>query len=146
MSMTDINFEGGTIAIQQVAEADPKRAFLTFLISLDRLLPVYATPWVLDDGSMPSHSWFISGLHQFFPLGHFLCTGGVTSLAASGVPAAQMQTLSCWSSDSFRIYIHNNPALPAPLLQCSMVVRFTKVTLRFGLFNVRYRAIRTYST
>ncbi|OJA08982.1 hypothetical protein AZE42_08061 [Rhizopogon vesiculosus] len=130
---TDINFEGGTIAIQQVAEADLQRAFLNYLIPLDRLFPVYSTLWVPEDGSMPSHPWFISRLHQFFPLGYFLCAGGATSLVASGVLAAQIPILSYWSSDSFRIYIHKNPELLRPLLQCSMVVRFTNASLRFHI-------------
>ncbi|OAX36359.1 hypothetical protein K503DRAFT_670756, partial [Rhizopogon vinicolor AM-OR11-026] len=90
---TDVNFKGDAIAIQQVVEADFQGTFLNYLIYLDRLFPVYSTLLVLEDGSMPSHPWLISRLHQFFPLGHSLRAGGVISLAASGVPAAQIQTL-----------------------------------------------------
>ncbi|OAX38024.1 hypothetical protein K503DRAFT_819234 [Rhizopogon vinicolor AM-OR11-026] len=89
MHKTDLNFEGGTIVIQQVVEADLQGVLLNYLTSRDRFSPFYSTFWVWDDGSTTSRSWFISSPHQFFPdsiSGHSFRAGGATSLVKWLIP------------------------------------------------------------
>ena len=40
-----------------------------------------------------------------------MCAGGVTSLAAAGVPPAQIQAIGRWKSDTFEHYICRHPTL-----------------------------------
>jgi hypothetical protein len=111
---SDHQFEGSTILFQKAEVVDPHHAFLSYLASQDRLFPLHSFLWLRSDGSVPTHVWFIKHLQHFFPdsiSGHSLCTGGATSLAATGVPADRIQAMGHWSSDAFQFYICKNPAL-----------------------------------
>ena len=60
------------------------------------------------DSSIPTRHCFLHRLLSFFPRtvgGHSLRAGGATSLAAAGVPPAQIQAIGRWQSDTFQRYI-----------------------------------------
>ena len=108
-------FEGDQVVIQKSTTApDPFAVFRKYLRSCDSLFPLFPQLWLRSDGSVPSRSWFLSRLHVFFPHsigGHSMRAGGITSLAAAGVPPSQIQAIGRWRSDTFECYIRCHPTL-----------------------------------
>ena len=81
-------------------------------MSRDSHFALFPQLWLRSDGSVPSHSWFLSRLHSVFPRsigGHSMRAGGATSLTAAGVPPSQIQAIGRWRSDTFERYIRRHP-------------------------------------
>ncbi|KAJ7358069.1 hypothetical protein DFH08DRAFT_911668 [Mycena albidolilacea] len=94
----DIFFEGNQIVI--VARADPELNTVTkveqYLESRDALFPHHPALFVREDGSIPTHSWFLGRLRKYFDkdiAGHSLRAGGTTSLAEAGIYMRKNPTL-----------------------------------------------------
>ncbi|PPQ92716.1 hypothetical protein CVT25_014024 [Psilocybe cyanescens] len=113
-------FEGNVIIIQKHSKTiDPHNYFKSYLRSRDSLHPFSSALWLRADGSIPSRSFFISRLRQFFDsgiAGQSMRSGGATSLAESGVPPHLIQAIGRWASEAFKIYIRKNPVLMQALL------------------------------
>ncbi|KAI5987696.1 hypothetical protein EDD15DRAFT_2110077, partial [Pisolithus albus] len=92
---SDTHFEGNKVVVQRSAsQPDPVETFTHYLITHDQLFPCCPQLWLRRDGSVPLHGWFVRKLHTFLPSsisGHSMRAGGTTSLAAAGVPPAQIQ-------------------------------------------------------
>ena len=69
---TDMMFEGGCHSA----------LFHKYLVLCDSHFALFPQLWLHSDGSVPSHSWFLSRLHSVFPRsigGHSMCAGCTTS-------------------------------------------------------------------
>ncbi|KAH7918236.1 hypothetical protein BV22DRAFT_1024919 [Leucogyrophana mollusca] len=113
-------FEGDVIRIQRSALApDPLSHFLSYLHAHDGRFPFHPHLWLRQNGSILTRSWFLGCLRSIFPTaisGHSMQAGGATSLAAAGVPPAQIQAIRRWSSGNWQHYIRKNPVLLQGLL------------------------------
>ena len=114
-------FEGNQIIIKkkQYCDLDPLRIFHRYLASHDSLFPLSSPLWLMVDGAIPTHQFFISRLCRFFNYdiaGQSMRAGGATSLAENGVPPSLIQLIGCWTSNAFFIYIHKSPVLIQALL------------------------------
>ena len=114
-SKTDVSFEGDQVVIQKSPNApNPFLHFCRYLVSQDSLFLLFPQLWLHSNGSLPTHSWFLSRLCSFFPCSigsHSMHAGGATSLAAAGVPPSQIQAIGRWRSYTFECYIHCHPTL-----------------------------------
>ncbi|KAJ7249512.1 hypothetical protein B0H12DRAFT_1234652 [Mycena haematopus] len=91
-------FEGNQIIITSRVDADLDTVAKVrrYLTSRDALFPFHPALWVLQDGSIPTRSWFIVRLRRFFGkdiTGQSMRAGGATSLAEAGVPPHQIQAI-----------------------------------------------------
>ena len=113
-------FEGSTVIIQKTNLAtDPHNIFVSYIKSRDAIHPFKPELWLRQSGIVPTRSWFIKKLRNFFPshiAGQSMCAGGATSLAEAGVPPHIIQAIGRWSSDTFKIYIRKNPVLLQAML------------------------------
>lgn len=114
-------FEGNRIIIKKVpySNIDPLSIFRDYLTSRDDRFPLFSPLWILHDGSVPTHNFFITRLRHFFDrdvAGQSMRAGGATSLAEHGVAPSIIQFMGRWSSDAFLIYIRKNPVLIQALL------------------------------
>lgn len=116
----DRTFEGNRILIKSTADRDdPVTLVLSYVQERDCRFPALPHLWVRSDGAVPTCSWFIRRLRDFFTdnvAGHSLRSGGATWLASLGVPTDLIQGIGRWSSDSFKIYIRTHPVLLTALL------------------------------
>jgi hypothetical protein len=113
-------FEGNQVIIQRTnTDDDPFSPFVTYLVSRDRLFPFSPELWLRSDGSIPTRTWFLRRLHQYFPDnvgGHSMRAGGATALAEAGLPPNIIQAIGRWSTEAFQVYIRQHPILLAALL------------------------------
>jgi len=75
--------------------------------------------WLTSSGDHLLYSWVILHLHLTLDEdvgGHSLHSGGATSLALAGVSNNTIQSMGCWASDMFLIYIWKQPVLLHVLL------------------------------
>ena len=90
-------FEGNHIVLQKNASGDdPDAPFHKYLTSHNSLYPFHPDLWLREDGSIPTHSWFIHQLHSHFPSGvasHSLRAGGATALAQASIPPHIIQAI-----------------------------------------------------
>jgi hypothetical protein len=113
-------YEGNIIIIQRTARlSDPHSHFLSYLHSRDALFPLNRELWLRSNGTVPTRSWFIARIKQYFPhdvAGQSLRAGGATSLAEAGIPPEVIRGIGRWASDAFQIYIRKNPVLLQAML------------------------------
>jgi len=113
-------FEGNTIIVRKNPHKfDPHKCFLAYLRARDAKLPFSLPLWLTSQGTIPTRSFFIRCLHQFFnsdTASQSLCAGGATSLAENSVPPSIIQAIGRWASDTFKIYVRKNPVLIQALL------------------------------
>jgi len=84
------------------------------MASRDRIHPLSLPLWLMENGDVPTRSFFMSRLRELFEVdiaGQSMRAGGATSLAEHGVPPSIIQPLGRWSSQAFLIYVRKNPAL-----------------------------------
>jgi len=97
----------------------PLTHFSKYLDSRDRKHPMALALWLTEAGTVPTRSFFMARLHQFFSKdvgGQSMRAGGATALAEHGVPPSIMQACGRWASEAFLIYIRKNPTLLQGLL------------------------------
>jgi hypothetical protein len=77
-----------------------------------------AALFIYENGSHPTQSWFES---KFFTIldcsfgGHSPYTGGATFYTSLGLFKNIIQALSRWSSNTWKIYVYENPTIHAEL-------------------------------
>ena len=112
---SDKFFNGDQVLVdQQISGVAPVNAFSTYLTSCDSHFPFHPQLWLCANGSVPTHCWFTTHLHQFFPSdvsGHFMHSGGATALAIAGIPSSSIQAIGQWSSDAWQLYICKYPMI-----------------------------------
>jgi hypothetical protein len=108
-------FYRGTIVVCTPQEvADPVSLLQEYITSRDRLHGVKAALFLRENGSHPSRSWFEL---KFFAVldrrfgGHSARAGCATFLASLGVSETVIQAVGRWSSEAWKIYIRENPAI-----------------------------------
>jgi hypothetical protein len=121
---SDTTFEGNHIIVKKnVGAPDPLPIMKSYISSRNRLFPLHAELWLLANGSVPTRSWFIHRLRNFFPpdiAGQSLRAGGATALTEAGAPPQLIKGAGRWSSTSFKRYIRKNPVLlHALILACT---------------------------
>ena len=108
-------FEGNKIIIPAHRfRLHPGLHFSRYLSSQDALHPIASPLWLTEAGFVPTRSFFIARLRQFFAsdvAGHSLRAGGATALAEHGVSPSIIQAAGRWASDAFLLYICKNPTL-----------------------------------
>jgi hypothetical protein len=113
-------FEGNTIIVRKNQQKfDPHKHFVAYLRARDCKFPFSSPLWLTSKGVIPTRSFFIRRLRQFFDsdtAGQSLRAGGATSLAENGVPPSIIQAIGRWASDAFKIYVRKNPVLIQALL------------------------------
>ena len=69
------------------------------------------------DGTIPTKAWFLRILQYKVPnsSGKSLRRGGATAMAQAGATPQQIQEAGRWSSDAWKIYVRDHPALAAIL-------------------------------
>ncbi len=98
----DWQYHGNSVIIQsRQIPLDPISIFSHYLDVRDASFSFLPHLWVQQDGSFPSHSWFMHKLHHFLPKefsGHSFHAGGATHLAAAGI-------LSWYNLSSFLFHL-----------------------------------------
>jgi integrase len=115
-------FEGNSIVLlkNNSSRIPVFQNFDSYLTSRDKLFPYHSPLWLMSNGSVPTRTFFIRRLRQFFDSdvsGHSLRAGGATWLALANTPPSIIQAAGRWSSNSFQIYIRKNPLLIHALMQ-----------------------------
>ncbi|KAF8145169.1 hypothetical protein K438DRAFT_2099940, partial [Mycena galopus ATCC 62051] len=90
-----------------------------YLALRDAHFPHHPALFVREDSSIPTCSWFLGRLHEFFDkdiTGHSLRAGGATSLAEAGVAPEKIQAIGRWALNTFHIYMRKNPTLLQSML------------------------------
>jgi hypothetical protein len=111
---SDPFYHGTDVIFMHQDIADPVLLLKDYVALHDRIHGAKAALFLCEDGSHPSRSWFEL---KFFAVldrrfgGHSPCTGYVTFLASLGMPESIIQAVSHWSSDAWKIYIRENPAI-----------------------------------
>ena len=118
---TNPTFEGShIIIIQQMHQSpNPHSAFVKYLQTHDQSFIFNPELWLRANGTVPTRSWFIKHLAQYFPkdiADQALCSGGATNLTICGVAPHLIQAAGRWTSEAFRAYIRKNPFLLHALL------------------------------
>jgi hypothetical protein len=113
-------FEGNKIIVtKKDSQHDPLNLFVSYLHSRDHFFPLASPLWLTRAGTVPTRSFFISKLRNFFPdsvSGQSMRAGGATLLAETGTPPSLIQATGRWASDAFMVYIRKNPTLIQALL------------------------------
>lgn len=113
-------FEGNRIVILASRFThSPLQHFSKYISSRDQLFPVSSPLWLMENGSVPTRSFFMAHLRLFFSrevAGQSMRAGGATALAEHGVPPSIIQACGRWASEAFLVYIRKNPTLLQGLL------------------------------
>ena len=65
---TDTTFEGNCVHISQImGTPNPQPIMRLYLDSRDQLFPLHPQLWWHNNGSSPTHSWFLHHLRQYCP-------------------------------------------------------------------------------
>jgi hypothetical protein len=107
-------FRGTDVLFTSQEVADPVSLLKEYLCWRDCLHGAKAALFLCENGSHPSRSWFDL---KFFAIldrrfgGHSARTGCATFLASLGVSELVIQAIGHWSSEAWKIYICENPAI-----------------------------------
>jgi hypothetical protein len=109
-------YQGTDILFMMQEIADPVHLLHDYITLQDSIHGAKTTLFLTQDGSVPSRHWFdqrfFTRLDQSFG-GHSACAGGATFYASLGLSKDIIQALGRWSSQSWRIYIRDNPSIRA---------------------------------
>ena len=115
---TDPFYSGTDILFSTQEVADPVTLLHHFIRLLDKLHGARRALFLCEDGSHPTRAWFDSKLFSFVDRsfgGHSPRAGGATFYAALGLSESVIMALGRWSSEAWKIYIHDNPCVHAAL-------------------------------
>lgn len=121
-SKTDRFFKGSTIVLCHREVADPVSLLLAYTLRRDRFFNFRTPLFLLRDGNLPSRSWFEKRLFSHLPRsfgGHSTRSGGATYYASIGHSERVIQAMGRWSSNTWAMYIRDNPAVQAELEQAA---------------------------
>jgi hypothetical protein len=111
---SDPFYRGTDVIFTMQDVANPVALLRKYVSWRDRLHGAKSALFLREDGSNPSRSWFDL---KFFAIldrrygGHSPRTGYATFLASLGVSESIIQAVGRWSSDAWKIYIRENPAI-----------------------------------
>jgi hypothetical protein len=112
-------FEGNRLFLRKGFSPDTHKHFLAYLSSRDSMFRARPELWLRADGTIPTRSWFIARMRQFFPksfAGQSMRAGGATALAEAGAAPNLIQAAGRWSSETFNRYVRKSPFLFEALL------------------------------
>ena len=98
--------------------ADPVLLLRAYVVRRDAFHGAKLPLFICRDGSLPTRSWFDS---KFFSLldrsfgGHSARAGGATFYSSLGLSEDIIQAIGQWTSQSWEIYIRDNPTVRAEL-------------------------------
>jgi hypothetical protein len=110
----DLFYHGTDVIFTSQDVINPASLLKEYLILRDQAHGAKTALFLCENGNHPSCSWFEL---KFFAIldhqygGHSPCTGYATFLASLGVLETVIQAVGCWSSEAWKIYIHENPAI-----------------------------------
>jgi hypothetical protein len=111
---SDPFYRGTDVIFTRQDIADPVLLLKDYVALCDPIHGAKAALFLREDGSHPSRSWFEL---KFFAVldrrfgGHSPRTGYATFLASLGMPESIIQAVGRWSSDAWKTYIRENPAI-----------------------------------
>jgi hypothetical protein len=94
--------------------ANPVLLLQDYMVLRDRIHGAKTALFLRENGSHPARSWFEL---KFFAVldrrfgGHSPRTGYATFLASLGISESIIQAVGRWSSEAWKIYIRENPAI-----------------------------------
>jgi len=115
---SDPFYHGTDVIFTSQDVADPVTTLQKYLVLRDCIHGTKAALFLRENGFHPSHSWF---KQKFFAVldrqfgGHSAWTGYATFLASLGISETIIQAVGRWSSEAWKIYIHENPAIRVEL-------------------------------
>jgi hypothetical protein len=113
---SDRFYQGTDILFTTQEIADPVRLLQDYVAARNSLHGAKTALFLTQDGTIPSRHWFdkrfFARLDRSFG-GHSACAGSATFYASLGLSEDIIQALGRWSSQSWRIYIHDNPSIQA---------------------------------
>jgi hypothetical protein len=117
-SKTDRFYQGTHILFVSQAVADPVFSLRAYVVRRDAFHGAKPALFIRRDGSLPTRSWFDA---KFFSLldrsfgGHSPRAGGATFYSSLGLSKDVIQAIGRWTSQSWKIYIRDNPTVRAEL-------------------------------
>jgi hypothetical protein len=113
---SDRFYQGTDILFTTQEIADPVRLLRDYVTARDSIHGAKTALFLTQAGTIPSRHWF--DRHFFACLdrsfgGHSARAGGATFYASLGLSKDIIQALGRWSSQSWRIYICDNPSIRA---------------------------------
>jgi hypothetical protein len=113
-------FEGNIIILQaNPFPCNPMSLFKSYLISRDSRFPCSFPLWLLANGKVPTHSFFMCHLHLFFEKdigGQLMRVGRATSLTENRIAPHIIQGIGRWASEAWHIYIRKHHVLLQTML------------------------------
>jgi hypothetical protein len=122
-SKTDRFYHGTHVLFASQSFADPVFLLRAYIVRRDAFHGAKPALFIRRDGSLPTRSWFDS---KFFSLldrnfgGHSARAGGATFYSSLGLSEDVIQAIGRWSSQSWKIYIRDNPTVRAELQLASL--------------------------
>ena len=107
-------YRGCDVILTTQDVADPVVMLRDYVQKRDRLHGAKAALFLHENGTHPTRSWFEL---KFFAVldrqfgGHSPRTGYATFLASLGIAESIIQAVGRWSSEAWKIYIRENPAV-----------------------------------
>jgi hypothetical protein len=117
-SKTDRFYRGTHILFASQTVADPVLLLRGYVVRRDAFHGAKPALFIRRDGSLPTRSWFDV---KFFSLldrsfgGHSARAGGATFYSSLGLSEDIIQAIGRWTSQSWKIYIRDNPIVRAEL-------------------------------
>ena len=102
---------------------DPVSLLREFVYIWDRIHGTCQALFICEDGSHPTQAWFDSKLFSFLNWSfgsHSARAGGATFYTALGLSKSIIMALGHWSSEAWKIYIHDNPSICTALQLASL--------------------------
>lgn len=115
---TDPFFRGTDILFTTQDSADPISLLREYVHVRDKRHGARRALFLREDGSHPTRAWFDSKLFSFVDRsfgGHSPRAGGATFYASLGLSESVIMALGRWSSETWKIYIRDNPSVRAAL-------------------------------
>ena len=116
-------FRGTTILLGSHDVACPVQLLSSFVTRRDALHHGRSPLSLTEQGHHPTRQWFdrrfFSTFNRSFG-GHSLRAGGATYFASLGLSEDIIQALGRWSSQAWKVYIHDNPTVRAELQLSSL--------------------------
>jgi hypothetical protein len=117
-SKTDRFYHGTHILFASQAVADPVLLLQAYVVRHDTFHGAKPALFMHRNGSLPTRSWFDT---KFFSLldrsfgEHSAHAGGATFYSSLGLSEDIIQAIGQWTSQSWKIYIRDNPTIHAEL-------------------------------
>ena len=125
-SKTDRFYKGTHILFAEQSVANPVLLLRAYVVRRDAFHGAKPALFICRDGSLPTRSWFDSKFFSFLDRsfgGHSPRAGGATFYASLGLSEDVIQAIGRWTSQSWKIYIRDNPTVRAELQLAALSAR-----------------------